>query len=219
MKVIPAMQAFLIKATAATSVTLNYTNMVRTVESANMNQKLRAPKREAEENITLTTLRVADSRTHTDLHLFEGEKFTNAFDNGWEATFMVGDGSSAQFYAMSEQEKMAVLATPDLEGTVVGFKPGQETEYTISFIGNEAGYYLNDMKTGKSTLIAEGNTYEFTSDESTNATRFVISKIPMQPTGIEDIVEGTNARKQMIDGVLYIIRDGRIYTTAGNVVK
>lgn len=219
LKVIPAMQAFLIKATAATSVTLNYTDMVRAVESANMNQPLRAPKREAEEDITLTTLRVADSRTHTDLNLFEGEKFTNAFDNGWEATFMVGDGSSAQFYAMSDLEKMAVLATPNLEGTVVGFKPGQEAEYTISFIGNEAGYYLNDVKTAKSTLISEGNTYEFTSDGSDQSARFVISKIPMQPTGVEEVIEGANARKQMVDGILYIIRDGRMYNAEGSLVK
>lgn len=217
LKVIPAMQAFLIKVTEATSVTLDYDDMVRTASSRN--EKLRAPKREAEEDITLTTLRVADSRTHTDLNLFEGEKFTNAFDNGWEATFMTGDGSSAQFYAMSESDKMAVLAAPSLEGTVVGFKAGQETDYTISFIGNEAGYYLNDVKTAKSTLIAEGNTYAFTSDDSDQSKRFVISKTPMSPTGVENVVDGTNARKQMINGVLYIIRDGRIYNAEGALVK
>ena len=215
--VIPAMQAYTILATSGGgSLELNY-SAVRAVLPSYRTEALRAPKHKAEGFVRMN-LYVSGNERRTKLRLYEGEQFTNEFDNGWEGRYLEGDGRSGQLYAQTD-DKMTVMASPNLEGTVVGFIPGEAENYTISFNGDEAGYYLNDVKLGKSTLITEGNTYEFRSDESTNATRFIISKTPMSPTGIEDVVDGTNARKQLIDGALYIIRDGRIYTATGNVVK
>ena len=75
----------------------------------------------------------------------------------------------------------------------------------------------------QSTLITEGNTYEFVPDENTNATRFVISKTPIMktPTGVEDNeqTEINNVRKLIINDKLYIIRAGRIYNATGALVK
>ena len=120
---------------------------------------------------------------------------------------------------------MSILATDNLEGTILGFVPGQAETYTISFEGDGKGYYLNDVKMETSTLIEEGNTYEFAADESTNATRFVISRTPIHKvaTNVDNgewmTGEWMTARKQIIDGVLYIIRDGRIYSAEGALVK
>ena len=133
---------------------------------------------------------------------------------------MEGDGRFGELYAQAT-EKMSILAAPNLEGTVLGFAPGQAESYTISFEGDGKGYYLNDVKMETSTLIEEGNTYEFAADESTNATRFVISKKPIHntPTDVDAVNDGVKARKQLIDGVLYIIRDGRLYDVTGALVK
>ena len=220
--VVPAMQAYLILATSGGgSLQLNYDEAVRGVASANRTPALRAPKREVMEMSDIY-LHVSDNNVSTDLRLCEAEQFTNAFDNGWEAIYIEGEGRSGQLYAQTD-EKMAVLATPSLEGTVVGFIPGNAANYTISFSGTETGYYLNDMLMEQSTLITEGNTYEFVPDENTNATRFVISKTPIMktPTGVEDNeqTEINNVRKLIINDKLYIIRAGRIYNATGALVK
>jgi len=222
--VIPAMQAYTILANSGGgSLKLKYDEAVRGVASVNRTAALRAPKREVAEMSDIY-LHVSGNDRTTNLRLCEAEQFTNEFDNGWEAIYLEGDGRSGQLYAQME-DKMTVLATPSLEGTVVGFIPGNAANYTISFSGTETGYYLNDMLMEQSTLIAEGNTYDFTPDEYTNATRFVISKTPIlkTPTGVEDTEDISDqqaaVRKLIIDDKLYIIRAGRIYNVTGALCK
>ncbi len=226
LKVIPAMQAYLIKATGETTLTLNYDEMVRSTAETSLNEKLRAPKRRTvhNEDKTLTRLRVADSRTHTDLYFVEGDVFSDAFDNGWEATYMPNEGASPQFYAMGVKGKMAVLATDDFEGTVVGFEPGKETAYTISFSGAGNGYYLNDVKTQASTLIIDGEAYSFEYEAGDDANRFYISRTPLGAPAITTGINNPDAaapkvQKIIYNDKLYIIRGGKVYSADGQVVK
>lgn len=216
--VIPAMQVYAILASSSGTVSFDYETAVR--GASDKNAALKAPKRIASDIPEHITISVRTNERDIDLQLYEDEMFTNEIDKGWEAIYMEGDGRFGELYAQAD-EKMSILATPDLEGTILGFAPGETSDYTISFNGDGKGYYLNDMKELKSTLISEGNTYMFSPDESTNATRFVISRTPIHkvPTGTENVSAGTNARKQMINGTLYIIRDGRIYNAEGALVK
>lgn len=216
--VIPAMSAFVILSNeGGGSVSIPYNTAVRNVAVSPAS----APKRVASDDLRKhITMNVIGNELKTNLRLYENEQFTNEFDNGWEAPFLEGDGRAGQLYTQTE-DKMVIFATPDLEGTVVGFIPGEATDYTISFEGDGKGYYLNDLDEQESTLIEEGNTYVFTPNESSNATRFVISKMPIHKvtTGNDAINDGVKARKQMIDGILYIIRDGRMYDATGALVK
>ena len=221
--IVPAMQAYLIKATSGGgSLSIDYDKAVRGVAASDRTALLFAPKRDASSaGISEIRMRVSDDEDfYSVLRLFENEQFTDEFDNGWEARYIAGEGFAGQLYAQTD-DKMTVLATPDLEGQVVGFIPGVASSYTISFEGDGEGYYLNDLDEQESTLIEEGNTYVFTPNESTNSTRFVISKMPIHKitTGTDVIYDGVKARKQMIDGILYIIRDGRIYDATGALVK
>lgn len=217
--VIPAMQGYgVISKSGGGSVSFTYDTAVRGASSKNA--PLNAPKRTDSDILDHITLSVTTNDRKVDLELYENEQFTERIDVGWEAIYMEGDGRFGELYAIAD-EKMNILATPDLEGTVLGFVPGQAASYTISFEGDGKGYYLNDLDMQESTLIEEGNTYVFTPNESTNATRFVISKTPIHKTttGNDAIYDGSKARKQMIDGILYIIRDGRIYDATGSLVK
>lgn len=221
LKVIPAMQAFDIKVSGTSTLTLDYDKLVRG-GTTDMNAKLRAPKRNvAHEGIDLTRIRVADSKTHTDLYLFEGDQFSDEFDNGWEAEFMSGDGRSAQLYAQTELGKMAVIALPEIEGTVLGFVPGQESVYTFHFTGANNGYYLNDLKLLQSTPIDETSTYTFTYEEG-DTNRFIISSTPINKivTGNENVgAEAAKVRKLILNDKVYIIRSGRMYSVDGQMVK
>jgi hypothetical protein len=166
---------------------------------------------------------VADSQTHTDLYLFEGEQFSADYDNGWEAKYMEGDGRSAQFYALNGEDKMAVMATNDLEGTYVGFAPGKESNYTISFFGGEGTYYLNDLKEEQSTAIEQGNTYSFTYEQGDMPHRFLISTtpfgIPSVTTGIGGVEAQEKVQKVIYNDHVYIIRGGKIYDVMGKMMK
>ena len=222
LKVIPAMQSFTIMVDGASTLTLDYDKVVRGA-STDMNAKLRAPKREAShEGIDLIRIRVADSQTHTDLYLFEGESFSEEFDNGWEAKYMSCDGRSAKLYAETTIGQMAVVAQPEYEGTVLGFAPGKETEYTFTFSGPNKEYYLNDLKEKKSTLISEDESYMFTFEEG-DTNRFYISKTPINApsvaTGTENTGDGVKARKVLVNDKLYIILNGRVYSAEGVMVK
>ena len=223
LEVIPSMQAFQIKTTGEGTLTLDYDKHVRG-GSTDLTAKLRAPQRRAaHDGVELMRIRVADSKTHTDLYLFEGDQFSDAFDNGWEANYRVGTNESAKLYARVATGVMAVAAMSDLEGTPIYFIPGQETEYTFTFGGNGMGYYLNDLKLQQSTLISEGAEYSFTYEKGDAAARFMISATPYESpqvtTGTENVQTEDKPRKILYNNKLYIIYNGHVYSAEGAIVR
>lgn len=198
LKVIPAMQAFQVNTGEETDLVLNYNRLVRSSTTTDINTPLRAPKRTGDA-LSVMRVRVSDSRTYTDLYLAQHPFFTDNFDNGWDATFVSGDGRSASLYAITPLGEMAVAAQPQTDGTVLGFTPGRETEYTFSFGYTGEMLYLNDTKQKRSTLITDWNTYTFTINEDDDVNRFYISSTPIDvqtPTGLTNITT--------IDGILRI---------------
>ena len=153
--------------------------------------------------------------------LFVREDFTNGYDDGWEGSKMTGMSIAPQMYAVSDDGNMSIDAVPAIEGTVIGFRAGQDNNYTFTFRyeGNDV-LYLNDMLTETSTRIHEGFSYDFTTAEGDIETRFVISHTPFvktTPTGMDNVQgdEGQSVRKLFYQGVMYIIRSGRIYNAEG----
>lgn len=198
LKVIPAMQAFQVNTGEETDLVLNYNRLVRSSTATDINTPLRAPKR-TDDALSVMRVRVSDSRTYTDLYLAQHPFFTDNFDNGWDAAFVEGDGRSASLYAITPLGEMAVAAQPQTDGTVLGFTPGRETEYTFSFGYTGEMLYLNDTKQKRSTLITDWNTYTFTANEDDDVNRFYISSTPIDvqtPTGLTNIAT--------IDGILRI---------------
>ena len=227
LKVIPAMNAFEVNTSSRTILTLDYDKLVRGVET-NLNVPMRAPRRDREpiELEAIMCVRVNGEKTHTDVWLQQDERFSEAFDNGWEAEYSECDNRSAQFYAQSELGKMAFLAKPDIEGTVLGFAPsrdGNDYTFTFHYIGDEY-FYLNDLKLQQSVLIDAENTYSFTYAEG-DTNRFYISRTPLgmpqTPTGVDGVVgdQPSVVRKLLINDHIYIIRDGKVYGIDGALVK
>jgi len=223
LSVIPAMQAYQIKVNDEATLTLDYSKVVRGSNNS-LTEKLRAPKRQnTYSDVPMSIIRVKDSKTYTDVCLLESEQFSEEFDNGWEAEYMAGDGPSAALYAQTEIGHMAVAAVPELEGTVLGFAPGQELEYTFTFIGSDMGYYLNDLKLKKSTPINAENSYTFTFEEG-DTNRFYISRTPIDapqtPTGVDNTHSGeVKAQKFIYNDKMYIMINGRVYSAEGQIVK
>ena len=238
LKVIPAMQAFEVNTTAATTLNLNYDRLVRGVgkggitPSMNMTEPMRAPRRSitqtdkpANSIEAMLRVRVSDSKTHTDVYLMQDGRFTDEFDNGWEAAYIYGDNRSPMLYAKSEIGIMSFLAKPDIEGTVLGFFHGREDDHTFSFsyTGSDV-LYLNDLKLQTSTLISDENTYSFKWVKGDSAFRFVISRTPLGDpgiaTGVTDLdADAPKVQKIIYNDKLYIIRGGKVFSADGQLVK
>lgn len=191
LKVIPAMQAFQVNTGEETTLSLDYNRLVRSTASSSddINAPLRAPKKQ-DNSVSTMRIRVADSRTYTDIYLAQHPFFTDAFDNGWDAEFVEGDGRSASLYAITPIGEMAVAAIPEIEGTNLGFARGKETEYTFSFGYTGSMLYLNDTRERRSTLITDWNTYRFTASDDDDANRFYISATPIEaqvPSGLVEV--------------------------------
>ncbi len=230
LKVIPAMQAFQVTTGTETSLTLNYDKLVRDVNiiSDNLTEKQHAPARRsagAKKSLMSTMrVRVSGVKTRTDVWLLEDDRFSDEFDNGWEAKYAECDDRSAQLYAQSETGNMSFLAKPDIEGTVLGFAPskdGNQYLFTFHYVGDDE-YYLNDLKLTTATLISNENNYLFTYEEG-DTNRFYISRQPLGApavaTGVDNPREEVKPRKFIYNNKMYILYNGRVFDATGKVVK
>lgn len=243
-KIIPAMQAFEVNfATDATSatLTLDYNTIVRAsgVDYSTLNQKLYAPGRNSTAEIlqpdpsapapyepTMLRIRVADTAACYNLHLLQGERFSEGFDNGWDGFYTGTDGRAPGLCALTTAGEMQVSAQPEIDNTTLVFTPGRSNTYTFSFSLTEtedeplaAPLYLNDMQLRKSCLIDDSHTYTFQSSENDMENRFVISHIAFEeqdtPTGIANLA--TVDQQLMLSNPAREALTIRIYDPAGRL--
>ena len=226
---IAPMQAFMVRNLSGSdgSMNIDYGTVVRparTDQNINAGQ-MHAPQRLTEEMPRPVVLKMyVDGVEYGDrVILLEREDFTRGFDNGW-------DGEKLQVNAATEAPRMfainetggkeAISAIPELNGTVIGFRPGTDATYTISFEYNGSEpLYLRDTRTNQMANIDNMSEYMFSSDGTNEDSRFIIVKSPAITTGISETGVDAIARKQIIDGVLYIIRNGQMFTAEGQMVK
>ena len=172
-------------------------------------------------------IKATGSRYSERIVILERGDFSAGFDNGWDGKNLNEPGVAPILYALREDgTKDAVSAIPTYEGTVVGFRQGEDNAYTFSFdYDGEDVWYLNDLQELQSTLISEENRYAFTSSASDSEARFIISATPIHktPTGMETVtgdgLSVTGVRKILINNHLYIIKNGRLYGADGRLVK
>ncbi len=222
------------------SLTLNYENLVAKdkqavwdystfdkVPSAAPARRAQAAEVEAEEveeTIEMMRIRVASIDGGVDnLYLFQGEQFTPGFDNGADGRKLAGDNTVPFFAAASPAGEMAVLATPSYNGTMLTFRKGTASEYTLTFdYTNENDVYeLEDLVTGQVVQIQTGNSYTFSATDAGKATRF---RINHKTTGLDDLT----SEKPSIwveDGALYFenptneVVGVAVYTADGKLVE
>lgn len=212
----------------AATITLKYNELVRPQVSRDIVAgAMHAPKRAvaAENEPAVMKIKATGSRYSERIVILEREDFSAGFDNGWDGKNLNEPGVAPILYALREDgTKDAVSAIPTYEGTVVGFRQGEDNQYTFSFnYDGEDIWYLNDLKEEKSTLIDAANTYSFVAEAGDAEARFIISTTPIQklPTGIGNDANDAMAkvRKLIINDQLFIIRAGRMYNAVGSIVK
>ena len=244
-KIIPAMQAFEVNfkdgaTQTSAKLRLDYNTIVRAsgVDYSTINQKLYAPGRGTAEilnpdpsapaayNPTTLRISVADTAACYTIHLLQGERFTEGFDNGWDGYYMGTDGRVPGLCALSVAGQMQVSAQPEIDNTTLAFTAGKSDTYTLSFSLFEAEddplaetLYLNDMQLRKSCPIDNLHTYTFQTGESDMENRFVISHIAFEdqdtPTGIADLA--TVDQQLLLNNPAREMLTIRIYDPAGKL--
>lgn len=192
-KEIRSLQAFILNKKAdGAAATVNYRDAIWNNPRIN-SLAAPAPARYAAEEMQWSNIYVAANGKKEMVTLIEGTDFSNEFDNGADAGKYINN-NSMNLYAATNDGKQAIVATDNLENTILSFQAGDATEYTLSFENGNENYMLRDNVTGAMVAIAEGGEYTFTqAANTTNPARFEVVAIAKVPTAIENVEEAAKA--------------------------
>ena len=173
-------------------------------------------------NLRLELQQAGNTIDKTYVQLRE-EEATEGFDLNLDLTKIINKG--ANIYSFVNGDQMA--------GNVV---PKEATTLPLGIVITEAGEYTFSMPQGTSGMIVELvdyltgtrtnlllDDYTVTLTAGSYEGRFALSMEPSKVvTDVEDIMGGsndTNVRKLLIDGVLYMQKDGVLYDAQGKLVR
>ena len=167
------------------------------------------------------------SLDHTYIRLTDKEEVTAGFEFGQDLCKEFKSG--ANIYTLIDQQEVAGNSLPMSEQTTVvpvGVKITTDGEYTFAMPegSNGTGAVLVDNIAGTRTNLGLTD-YTVTLGKGTYDGRFVLelSPVAQTPTGIGEVasdqVSSTKARKVLIDGIMYIVRDGEVFDARGTKVK
>ena len=198
LKEIAPMHTFVLKqnGTENASTTINYADAIwgnpRYGHSA-----LPAPRRRTNsENDAMMRVVVTAANGQKDAVRFvEGANFSDAFENGYDASKFM-NANNINVFATVNGEEFGTVATDNLGGKTITINTNSELAYTISFTNvNNEDYVLRDNVTGQVINIEEGATYEFAAQpNSTIAGRFEIVGRAQMPTAIENTEVKANVK-------------------------
>ncbi len=177
----------------------------------------------------LQLVRGEEEVDHTFLRFSDDENITAAFEFNQDLCKEYKSGGNI-YTITSDAIQVAgnslPLSTTQTTVVPVGVKIKTAGDYTFSIPeGTDGiGVTLVDNETGVRTLLSALD-YTVNLTAGTHDQRFVLEISPIQntPTGIENVqgdnVQCTKVRKVMIDGILYIVKDGKIFDARGARVE
>ncbi len=187
---------------------------------------LKAPKRQQDASNEQTLRLVLQQGTReADVAYISRMAFgaTMGYDLNMDLSKMI-NANSANIYTMGELYKMAGNCIPDTVTVLpVGVQLAADGNYTFAMPEGTygTGVILVDKVANTRTNLALTD-YTVTLSAGTYDERFELelSPIAQTPTDIENVqgddVQSTNVRKVMVDGVLFIVKDGIIFDARGN---
>ena len=167
-----------------------------------------------------------ESLDHTYIRLTDEENITEGFEFGKDLCKEF-NANKANIYTIISNYLPAAgnifpLNTDQTTQVPVGVQIAADGEYTFSMPDGTSGVgvTLVDNETGARTnLSAFDYTVNLSSGTYDNRFSLEISAVEHTPTGVEEVStdrsQVNGVRKLLIDGVLYIVKDGKIYDARG----
>ncbi len=178
--VINPLQAFFVVAKEdGATITLDPANLISPTGEHGALNPYKAPQRATAMYQEMGIRVTGNDKYYCDLRLLQNEEYTEGFDNGYDGRKLEGDAPIPYLAGVSTDGDMAVLATPQYDGTFLNFRKGSNGEqYTFTFTyDGTTDYYLEDMHTGTQTAIRADETYTFTpSDDDSYRFRVVAAR-------------------------------------------
>ncbi len=223
---IPSMQGFyVVGGSADGTLHLDYERHVRAPRKNTPSGPMHAPARRvaADDEPQVAKFLFRGTRYDDRLIILERPDFTRGYDSGWDGEQWGGNAAAPMSYVVTETRWDAVSAIPEYEGTVIAFRAGEDSEYTIHFDydGMEDALYLLDTDTQIYTRVLKGNSYTFTCADKAEHNRFILTrKAPQIATGTDHINTGENAKavKFIKDDKIFIFVNGMLYDATGKMV-
>jgi hypothetical protein len=201
-------------------------------KAVNTNKPASIIARDQTENVSNYEWKIALLRNdapadHTFIRMTDNESVTSAFDFHQDLSKEFNYG--ANIYTLVGYERLAANSLPMSDSTTIiplGVSAQEAGDYTITMPeGVESiGITLVDTETGTRTNLSAGMEYTFTLNRGTYDSRLYleISPIEKTPSDLEYVDEATrnqSVRKFIIDGKLYLQKDGMLYDAQGHIVR
>jgi len=164
---------------------------------------------------------------HTYVRLTNNENVTTGFDFGQDLSKELS--ANYNIYTKVGYERLAANNLPISDKTTivpVGLTIAEDGYYTFSMPEGThgIGVVLVDNLTGERTTLSMFD-HSVNLVKGTYNDRFFLEISPIKQivTGIEEVtgdgLQVTGARKVMVDGLLYIVKDGKMFDAQGRQVK
>ena len=184
---IKSMQAFVLYLNEGETTTapINYANAVYNPAVTPSNAPARSRANDLNNGALIKVF--AANGMEDDVILMEKDSYTENFDNGSDASKLMNE-DGINLYAITAMGKLSYVADNNIENTLLSFKAGEATEYTLQ-LGKVFGedYAIRDNVTGVIINLVEGETYTFTQTANTTVSgRFEVVGVAKMPTAIEN---------------------------------
>ena len=164
------------------------------------------------------------------IRMTDDEQVTDAFDFSQDLSKEFSYGHSAIYSYVGETQTAANSMPMHTDSTTIiplGLNIWAAGPHTISMPdgGDGVGVELVDLQTGERVNLSAGFVYNFEAEKGYIEDRFQLEISPVKGThtGIENVnvesADESKARKVLIDGALYIVRDGKMYDARGARIK
>lgn len=226
---IAPMQGFFVYALEeGAELTINYElavqNLAETTK-ATTPRHISAHNKKENNNIQFTKITVIGETGADEAYILTGDdSFTNSFDNGWDGR-KFESGTDVPYLAMlTNSGKMQVSAQPELLGTTLSFRPGNDDYYELVITTEETDLMLKDMQTNTLVQLKDTTYYPFFTDNKSMSSRFCIVKKPAVITSL-DRESGSELNAFVSDGEIIVSNftgkplDGGLYDVTGKLIQ
>lgn len=208
---LPSMGSMLVRVADPTSnayVSINYNS----VAMGNTDMQ-RAPSEQMRYNGMSTRFDI-EGKTSTDrMWLVANEKFTRSYDDGYDGEKIPGSALDPQIYVIEEDGNYQVGAVDDLNNTTLAFQAGQDTEYKMTVVhenaeGKYSKIYLVDIVANVATDITESGTeYNFTAASTAKpVSRFKI----ISNSAADGVVNSTHIKVFTMNNNICVYNDTKL---------
>ena len=224
---IPSMHAFMVLASQASDLKINYTALVKNERISDIGGNMISTRSTGASSIPSLMMDVIGKESADRVWIFTKEGTTHGFDNGWDGRKMAESGITQLYVADNTgKDRFQVATVPQLDNVTLGFVADMDGKYTLEFALSDhwttEEIYLQDLSTEKQVRVSRKGSYTFEAKRGDSGSRFRISSsgnIPVDEEAARITVNSTDAGNIAINNKSDDDCTVSISNTSGKIVQ